>query len=780
MEGLLGSYRELYELAPAGYFNLDPFGTIRAVNQTGAGFLGVEQGLLINRRLDDFISAETRSHYRDFLEKVFAGDAKEVCEVDLVKQDQAPLFVQIEAVVAASGEYCRAVVIDITKRKSAEVSLRKSEELNRKTLQALPAHIAVIDRTGVIISVNNAWMTFACENDLNGEAGVAVGVNYLDICRRSARESDVDAAAALAGIEAILSGEQNQFTLEYPCHSPDQQRWFLMKVVPYGSGDGAVISHLDITDRKRAERALIHAKEEWERTFDSVPDLIAILDSQHRINRVNQAMANQLNVEQAECIGLPCYKAIHGTNVPPSFCPHNRSLTDLEKHESLVEETVFGGSFLISTTPLLNSDGDMYASVHVARDVTRLTQAEKKLRENEERLRFYLENSPMAVVEWDRDLTFIQWTGESEMMFGWSSAEVVGKPIAELNMIYADDMQLVESVMAQLTAGEIRRVVATNRNVTKNGEVRYCTWYSTGLMGKDGRMSSVLSMVIDITERITLENELLNARNELEHRVRERTEELEETIQNLQAETQRRLQAVEALRRQELAMIQQNRHAAMGEMIGNIAHQWRQPLNTLGLFTQRLGFFYDSPEFNKEFVDTSVAKSMEIIEYMSRTIDDFRSFFSTDREKVEFKIDEMVSRALSLVETGFNEHKICVERGESENVTIYGFPNEYAQVLLNILINAKDVIIERNIASPRVLIHSRNENGMAVVTIADNAGGIPEDVMSKIFDPYFTTKGPQQGTGIGLFLAKTIIETSMGGKLSVHNTDEGAEFRIEV
>jgi len=259
-----------------------------------------------------------------------------------------------------------------------------------------------------------------------------------------------------------------------------------------------------------------------------------------------------------------------------------------------------------------------------------------------------------------------------------------------------------------------------------------------------------------------------------------REEQRRTTERALREETLERLRAVEELRRQEHILIQQSRQAAMGEMIGNIAHQWRQPLNTLGLFTQRLGFFYGSPSFDKEFLDSSVAKSMEIIQYMSRTIDDFRNFFSTERDKAEFAADEAVNKALSLVESSFKEYHIAIDRESGEGVTIYGYPNEYAQVLLNILSNAKDAFREHNVETPRITISTGTNNGVSVVTIADNAGGIPEDIMDKVFDPYFTTKGPQQGTGVGLFMSRIIIENNMGGRLSVRNTGAGAEFRIEV
>ena len=246
-------------------------------------------------------------------------------------------------------------------------------------------------------------------------------------------------------------------------------------------------------------------------------------------------------------------------------------------------------------------------------------------------------------------------------------------------------------------------------------------------------------------------------------------------------ETLERLKTVEALREKEQLLIQQSRQAAMGEMIGNIAHQWRQPLNTLGLYTQMLGTFYGTPDFNKEFLDNSIAKSLEIIKHMSKTIDDFRDYFKPIKEKTDFYLIGAIKNTLSLLESSFNNPKISIEILEHGNPPVVkGYQNEFAQVFLNILNNARDAMIEREIADGRIIITICTDNDCAVVTVADNAGGIPDDIIDKVFDPYFTTKGPQVGTGIGLFMSKTIIEKSMNGRLTVRNTDTGAEFRIEV
>ena len=140
----------------------------------------------------------------------------------------------------------------------------------------------------------------------------------------------------------------------------------------------------------------------------------------------------------------------------------------------------------------------------------------------------------------------------------------------------------------------------------------------------------------------------------------------------------------------------------------------------------------------------------------------------------------MYVRTITLVEDGFKFQHIVIELQASASPSILGFPNEYSQVLLNILMNARDALQERSPEDARVTVSIGKEGERAVVTIADNAGGIPEENLGRVFEPYFTTKGPDKGTGVGLFMSKIIIETNMGGRLTVRNGDHGAEFRIEV
>jgi C4-dicarboxylate-specific signal transduction histidine kinase len=163
---------------------------------------------------------------------------------------------------------------------------------------------------------------------------------------------------------------------------------------------------------------------------------------------------------------------------------------------------------------------------------------------------------------------------------------------------------------------------------------------------------------------------------------------------------------------------------------------------------------------------------------MSQTIDDFRSCFRPDKEKKVFAIRDVIGKALSLVEPHLKHHGISVELDIQDECFCFGYLNEYSQVLLNILTNAKEAFLERGTPQPCVRLKSFREGNRAVVTIADNAGGITKKVIGKVFEPYFTTK--DMGTGIGLYMSKNIIEKNMHGRLTVANSDNGAEFRIEV
>ncbi|MFV0562336.1 CHASE4 domain-containing protein [Malaciobacter mytili] len=233
-------------------------------------------------------------------------------------------------------------------------------------------------------------------------------------------------------------------------------------------------------------------------------------------------------------------------------------------------------------------------------------------------------------------------------------------------------------------------------------------------------------------------------------------------------------------REQEQLLIQQSKLAAMGEMIGNIAHQWRQPLNALGLVMQNIQFAYQKGELDNNFMNKAVEKTNTLTTNMSKTIDDFRNFFKPNKTKSYFKINETIEKTIFLLESTFEHYNIKIQRDLAEEIELFGFSSEFSQSILNILSNAKDALIETTFENKKIVVKSYKKNETAIIEIEDNAGGIEDKIKDKIFEPYFTTKEEGKGTGIGLYMTKTIIENSMYGKLEVENTKDGAKFIIKL
>lgn len=260
------------------------------------------------------------------------------------------------------------------------------------------------------------------------------------------------------------------------------------------------------------------------------------------------------------------------------------------------------------------------------------------------------------------------------------------------------------------------------------------------------------------------------ALNELKNMINDVIENLESRIKN---EIDQRLA-------QEQILIQQSKLAAMGEMIGNIAHQWRQPLAQISAIHMNMKVTYDFDKFDEAYLNEKIKEANKLTAYMSQTINDFQNFFKPQGDKEIFSIEKACRDAYHIIESSLKYHNIEIDFNVKQDTNILGYKNEFSQVILNILSNAKDIIIERKIENPKIDVEIKEGDNYSIIKISDNAGGIKEDVLDKIFDPYFTTRHKTQGTGIGLYMAKNIIERSMSGFINVKNIDNGALFTIKV
>lgn len=286
-------------------------------------------------------------------------------------------------------------------------------------------------------------------------------------------------------------------------------------------------------------------------------------------------------------------------------------------------------------------------------------------------------------------------------------------------------------------------------------------------------MFAKLSHYMELVHQNELELKSFNEK--LEAEVTKKTKELKDLTVHLAEKIE---EQVEQIREQDHILMRQARFAAMGEMIGNIAHQWRQPLNALALQIQDIGVAYQFGEMNQEYLDDSIDTSMNLIQKMSRTIDDFRNFFDPKRAKETFSILDAYRDTIGILGPALGNKDVTIAIDIDKAVTADGFPNEFSQVLINLINNSIDAFERNKTQERRIEIKAYQEETGAVVSVEDNGGGIDGSVMEKIFDPYFTTKFKSAGTGVGLYMSKMIIEQHMNGTITASNTDKGALFTI--
>lgn len=450
--------------------------------------------------------------------------------------------------------------------------------------------------------------------------------------------------------------------------------------------------------------------------------------------------------------------------------------------------TVYGH---VTTSIIKNSNNSPLYFVSQVQNITEQIHMEELLKKEKDFAERLVNTAQVIILVLDIKGRIIRFNPYMEQVSGYLLDEVKDKDWFD-TFLPQRDRDVIRKLFVK-AASDIRIIGNINPIVNKSGQERLIEWNGITLKDADNEIIGVLSIGQDITERY-----------EYELKLEEKTKELETLNKNLEDRVK---EEIEQRRRQEQLLIQQSKMAAMGEMIGAIAHQWRQPLNTISIIIQDVKDAYIYNELDTNYLKMAVDDIICQTKFMSKTIDDFKDFFKPSKEKSFFNLNTAVQESLNLlhkqlfqcyitvslncfydytkktIKEGYN--RICACEPE---LTCYGYPNEFKQVIINIINNARDAVfknqIDNNLKEDETMsqiyieLHKVNDN--SIIRIKDDAGGIPEDIMDKIFDPYFTTNKDFQGTGIGLYMSKVIIENNMGGKLYAQNINGGAMFVIEL
>ncbi|WP_428025841.1 PAS domain-containing sensor histidine kinase [Arcobacter sp.] len=346
----------------------------------------------------------------------------------------------------------------------------------------------------------------------------------------------------------------------------------------------------------------------------------------------------------------------------------------------------------------------------------------------------------------------VQYISNSIQTFGYTKKEFEKENMKFMDLIHEEDVDKVQVAINAAVKNDLQNFTFICRMINAANEIRWISSRVILIKNHSGQVSHFYGYLNDIT-KIKLSEEELKLKVE------------EELSKN---------------REKDRILIQQNKLAAMGEMLGNIAHQWRQPLNNVSLILQFLRDNYKNIAVSEEQIDKFINKANKHIEYMSETIDDFRNFYKPSKTQNKFFVNESIDTLLDMVRNQYESENIKINF-EYEKVEITNYENELKQALLNILNNAKDALLmkkEKEDFDAIINISLKKDKEKMKLEISNNGGNIDEEILYKIYEPYFTTKFERQGTGIGLYMTKSIIETNMKGKIEVENISDGVKFTI--
>jgi len=322
---------------------------------------------------------------------------------------------------------------------------------------------------------------------------------------------------------------------------------------------------------------------------------------------------------------------------------------------------------------------------------------------------------------------------------------------------------------------------ATVKNRAKDGSTFYVNTSVIPILDENGNIEEFIAIRYDVTKEVFYkqsleqkEKELHELNETLEKRVQEKIKELKELNETLELRVEEEIAKNEEKQK---VMFWQSRLASLGEMLANIAHQWRQPLTELSLtvFTLKKA----AHEQNMIEVDKLYNESKGIIQNMSTTIDDFTNFFKPTKQKHYFKIADSIHEAVNILEKIITKEIINIHTS-CEDIEVLGISNELTQVIINLIQNSKDAFLQSGVLLKEINIRVTKERNFALIEFEDNAGGVQEKEIYKIFEPYFTTKHSSLGTGLGLFMSKMICEQGLNGSIDVKSKKGFTTFSIKI
>ena len=733
-----GSYRQLLDQANDGILLLDAEGRIVDANTRASEHFGRSIAELVTLRIYDLYDPEMHPLVEERCRSVAARGAIWFETIHRRKDgSHAPAEVSARLMTVAGKPHALVVVRDISERR------RNQEELSRAAHeQEIILATANVGIT-MVVDQQQIWVN-PCMQDMFGYAraeivGQSLGMYFPDEAAYEAfgREAAVGFARGPCCEAEIELRRKDGTAVWVECNGRAVDRGDRSK--------GTLWVLIDCTARRQADEVLRQSDARFRHLFESHGAVMLLVDpSDGAIVDANVAAGQFYGYPRGTLCAMNIAQIRGQTPAPTTpnkfLVPHRLASGEVRTVEVDVSSVEFDGRGLL---------------FNIIHDVTERESAQAAIERERQRYLALTNIAQDGIHVLDDHGTLVDANPAFLRMLGQPS-----EAIGHLNVREWDALIPTDQLAARVRGFMERPGLFRTQHRRTDGTLIDVEVHA-GAVELEGRRH-VLATSRDITERIGVEREL-----------RSKTRQLEELNRLLE---ERVAAAVGELRAKDQLFIAQSRHAAMGEMLGHIAHQWRQPLNALALVLSNLRDTQRFGEIDGSAVEGAVADGNRIIQKMSSTINDFRDFFHPDKERRVFSALAEVQETAALLGASFRHAGIALDIETASDLSLFGVSNEYTQVLLNLLSNARQAISAARVANGRVTLRLEARDGAGWLTVRDNGGGIPDGVLDKIFEPYFSTT--EGGAGIGLYMSRQIVEQSLGGSLRARNIEGGAEFVV--
>lgn len=613
--------------------------------------------------------------------------------------------------------------------------------LDQKSILEVSIRLSLINATSIVLSITDSierLLGYSEEDFLSGRISL----------KELFHPDDLDIAEILFSIQDLSEGVFN-IRLR---HANGRICCIKMLYSKKITAD-AVVLNVVLQDSKSLQRTMLDSSEmvNFIAIMENTDDFIYFKDRNHVFTGASQTLVQLCSPAEhwTDLLGQTDYDVFPEDLADLYYRLEKQVFTGIPiAHEIQEYRTKDGTHGWVDNRkyPIEDKNGTLIGLYGVARDITASERIKHELIKNEEKYRHLVENLSVGVVVHSADTSILLSNTRASSLLGLTMQQMQGKSAMDPYWKFFQENGLPLAFENFPVNQVINSGKAINDYIigVRHSEFSELIWLlCTAYPEKDeaGNLLQIVVTFTDITRHKQLEEELI---------------------------------------KKDKLMIIQSRQAAMGEMISMIAHQWRQPISVISMGANNILADINLETVNDESLKKNTLAILKQTQELSKTINDFSNFFKPTKELDEVLLEDVFENAFNIVAASLKNNSIEIKLKIESTCKVMTYSRELMQVLLNVLINAKDAFADSNAVNKYILITILDELGGASIKVRDNAGGIKEDILDKIFDPYFSTKVAKNGTGIGLYMSKLIIEQHLGGSLIAYNQDGGACFEIQL